>query len=89
MKAFGFILLVAVVSASALAQAPAPSPNPTGAITTIDQDKGATTLQTPTQRQSSSRPGFTPPPMNIKIRDEGIKMPKCAAESRDGEACKK
>jgi hypothetical protein len=84
--------MAAAFSAVALAQTPATPAtpaSPTGATTTIDQDKGGTTVQQPALRSSSSRPGFTPPPMNIKIYDEGIKMPKCTAESREGEACKK
>jgi hypothetical protein len=27
-------------------------------------------------------------PMNVRIKDDGVKMPRCAAESREGEACK-
>lgn len=27
-------------------------------------------------------------PMNVRIKDSGVKMPKCAEESREGEACK-
>jgi hypothetical protein len=87
--------MAAAFSAGALAQVPATPASPTGATgatgatTTIDQDKGGTAVQQPAQRSSSSRPGFAPPPMNIKIHEEGIKMPKCTAESREGEACKK
>jgi hypothetical protein len=82
-------LMAAAFSAGALAQTPATPASPAGTATTIDQDKGGSTVQQPVMRSSGSRPGFTPPPMNIKIRDEGIKMPKCTAESREGEACKK
>lgn len=27
-------------------------------------------------------------PMNVRIKEDGVKMPRCAAESREGEACK-
>jgi hypothetical protein len=32
-------------------------------------------------------PGYKAP-LNVRIRDEGIALPKCARESREGEACK-
>jgi hypothetical protein len=88
-KSIYFVLWAALFPASVLAQAPAAPAGPAAPTGTIDQDKGAGAVQQPAGRSSSSRPGFTPPPMNIRIRDEGIKMPKCTAESREGEACKK
>ena len=81
-----------MAAATASAQAPsqtAPTGNPAGATTTIDQDKRGTAAPAQPQRSSSTRPGATPLPMNIKIQGEGIKLPDCAAESREGEACKK
>lgn len=68
---------------AAAAQAPAPAP------ITIDPGKSGATVPPSTQRGSSTRPGAAPPPMNIRIRDEGVKLPPCTAESREGEACKK
>ena len=86
--------LLSAVAAIANAQAPGPVPpsNPTGQAAvpaTVEQTKGGDTSQLPVQRPSSARPGFVLRPMNIRIQDEGIKMPKCTTESRDGEACKK
>ena len=82
-RKFSAVALLAGLSCVARAQAPAPAP------VTTDQEKGSDATRQTTQRTSASRPGSTPPPMNIRIRDEGVKLPKCAAESREGEACKK
>ena len=85
-------MLSAAAGATAMAQVPsqtAPATNPAGATTTIDQDKRGTAAPAQTQRSANTRPGASPLPLNIKIQDEGIKMPACAAESREGEACKK
>lgn len=82
-------IMVSAISASAFAQAPPTPASPAAPTTTIDQDKGGATAQQRTPQSSSTRPGNTPPPMNIKIQGEGIKMPACTAESREGEACKK
>ena len=84
--------VLSAISAAALAQVPAqsaPATNPAGATTTIDQDKRGTVAPAQTQRSAGTRPGATPPPMNIRIQGEGIKLPDCTAESREGEACKK
>jgi hypothetical protein len=79
-----------LTSAGAFAQAPGTPASPAGATTTIDQEKRGAATPTPvTERPASSRPGNTPLPMNIRIQGEGIKMPACTAESREGEACKK
>lgn len=48
--------------------------------------KDQNTLQP--NRSPSSTPGRSTAPMNIKLQDGGIKMPKCAEESREGLACK-
>jgi hypothetical protein len=84
--------LLAACGAAAVAQVPsqsAPSTNPAGATTTIEQDKRGTVAPAQTQRSAGTRPGAAPLPMSIKIHGDGIKMPACSAESRDGEACKK
>lgn len=78
----------------ALAQAPAPAPGggntqPAAPTTTIDQERGADTTRAPVPRSGAARPGFAPPPMNIRIQGDGVKMPSCSTESREGEACKK
>ena len=88
MKA-GWMLMATMACAPALAQVPQVPVNPSGATTTIDQDKSAITNQQATPRPTSTRPGVAPPPMNIRIKDEGVKMPSCTAESREGESCKK
>jgi hypothetical protein len=85
-------LAVAAFCAGAWAQVPsqtAPSTNPAGATTTLEQDKRGTAAPAQTQRSANTRPGASPLPMNIKIQGEGIKLPDCTAESREGEACKK
>jgi hypothetical protein len=84
-------IAVAAFGAPALAQTPAApgSASPAGATTTIDQEKRGAAAEPATQRSASTRPGATPLPMNIKIQGEGIKLPPCTAESREGEACKK
>ena len=81
-------ILLSGLGSAAFAQAPAAPANPPGA-TTIEQDKRGTTGPAQTQRASDARPGSTPLPMNIKIQGEGIKLPACTSESREGEACKK
>jgi len=83
--------LFCVVTA-AMAQAPAPAGNtltPATPPATAEQDKGGEAISQPPRRAAPARPGDVPPPANIRIRGEGIKMPECARESRDGEACKK
>jgi hypothetical protein len=76
-------------SAASIAQAPTAPSSPSGATTTIDQEKRGPAAEPATQRSSGTRPGSSPLPMNIKIQGEGIKLPACTAESREGEACKK
>jgi hypothetical protein len=46
--------------------------------------------QSPIQqnRAPGTSPGRGYAPMNIRLQDGGIKMPKCAEESREGLACK-
>lgn len=83
MRRVAAVLILALLAPAGFAQAPA-----TAVPVTVDQNKAATPTPT-TQRTSASRPGAAPPPMNIRIRDEGVKMPACTAESREGEACKK
>jgi hypothetical protein len=75
--------ILVLLPLAAFAQTPAPAP------ITIEPAKGDAAAPPPTQRGSASRPGAAPPPLNIRIRDEGVKLPACTAESREGEACKK
>jgi len=85
-------LAIAAGGEAALAQVPsqtAPTSNPAGATTTIDQDKRGTVAPAQTQRSATTRPGSAPLPMNIRIQGDGVKLPECAAESREGESCKK
>ena len=89
-RIFGTFVLLSAACLPALAQAPsAPASPPAGATSTIDQEKRGNAAQPVTQRSTGTRPGGAPPPMNIKIQGEGIKLPACTAESREGEACKK
>ena len=92
-RIFCAALLLTAFHSPASAQAPgapAAPANPAGATTTIDQDKRGPSPDTATPRTTTNtRPGNSPLPMSIKIQGDGIKLPACAAESRDGEACKK
>ena len=62
-------------------EAPAPDVK-TGPVNLKGQDQRAS------QPSRRSGPGYVPP-MDIRIKEEGIGMPKCARESREGEACSK
>jgi len=86
-----------VCGSAALAWAqttPAPAPAVTAGqkatVPASELDKktpGVDGSHTTTTRSRKNDPGFKPP-MSITIREEGIAMPKCARESRDGESCK-
>jgi hypothetical protein len=94
------VVLFAAWLGHAVAQAPVtPAPAaPTGAreaastsattetrSTSSDlRDQGVTN----TNRGPSTGPGRGYAPMNIRLQDGGVKMPKCAEESREGMACK-
>lgn len=76
--------------------APAPAPASTGAgqAATVpivsESDKkapGIDNSRSMTSGRNRNDPGFKAP-LNLRIRDEGVAMPKCARESREGEACK-
>lgn len=79
-----------LAGAAAWGQAPVPVPPPGSMVpSTVDADKGRPSDGTSRRERSSApRPGAAPPPMNIRIQDSGVRLPKCAAESREGEACK-
>jgi hypothetical protein len=95
MKKFLWGAVLAAWLGGSMAQAPAvpagSGVSPGGASSAIiDQEKrGTSPAQQQTTRTTSSRPGTAPLPMNMKIQGDGIKMPSCTAESREGEACKK
>jgi hypothetical protein len=94
------VVLSAAWLCGAFAQAPAapaaPTASPAGArdaasaavpteVRSTDlRDQGATN----TNRAPSTSPGRGYAPMNIRLQDGGVKMPKCAEESREGMACK-
>ena len=96
-------LLVSVVSfgfsVAVFAQAtPAPGPAAPGVIGgqaapsqgAAEEEKRAArgkSEQMPSGQRRSNNPGYIPP-MDIKIKDAGIALPKCAKESQEGEACK-
>lgn len=84
-------MLLSAIPLAAIAQAPAAPGNVPGQVVPVSTEaskSGAASPQ-PVQRSSSKRPGGAPAPMHIRIQEEGIKLPKCTAESREGEACKK
>ena len=86
----GLLLATAAIVNAQTPAATGSSPGQGAAPATIEQTKGGDVLPLPTtQRAPAARPGAPPPPLNIKIQDTGVAMPKCAAESREGEACKK
>jgi hypothetical protein len=95
MKKFLWGVVLAAWLGGSMAQAPsapaAGSVSPGGASSAIiDQEKrGNAPVQQQTTRTTNARPGAAPLPMNVRIQGEGIKMPSCTAESREGEACKK
>jgi hypothetical protein len=77
-------------SAQTLPAAGAAAGQPTN-TTELEQKKAESNAPraAPAERSASGRGRFTPPPMNIRIQEEGVKLPKCTAESREGEECKK
>jgi len=86
--------LLAALAVAAKAQAPgspgSPAGQPPATPVKSEQDKAGGDAPRPAaHRSAGTRPGFTPAPMNIRIQEEGVKLPKCAVESREGEACKK
>jgi hypothetical protein len=82
--------VIAIVTQVAVAQTPPPQAAPAAASTSINQEKRETAAPTQAQpRHTSANPGAAPPPLMIRIQGEGIKLPDCTAESREGEACKK
>jgi hypothetical protein len=91
-------------SAAVFAQAvPAPAPAPAAATGVVGSQaatsQGATEEekraargrsvdeQVTSGQRRSNNPGYVAP-MNIKIQETGIALPKCTAESREGEACR-
>ena len=93
-------LLAAGLSTAAFAQSPA-TPNPVpqagaareAASATVQPDVkpgavGGESKDQPVPRSGRSTGFGREPPMNIRLRDGGVKMPKCAEESRKGLACK-
>jgi hypothetical protein len=100
-RIFGGTILSMAVVCGAMAQAPggAPATPPAGGA----RDAAASTVSTEvrtgsgdlrdqsvtnTNRAPSTVPGRGAAPMNIRLHDGGVKMPKCAEESREGMACK-
>jgi len=83
--------LLAAVVLAANAQAPAePGDAARQLPATPEQNKARNEpVRAPSPRSSVARPGSTPAPMDIRIQEEGVKLPKCTTESREGEACKK
>ena len=92
------VILAASVATAAFAQAPgvpAPVP-PAGAagaaasstVSTEIKPGGVDIKEQNANRAPSTSPGRGTAPMLIRLQDGGIKMPKCAQESREGLECK-
>lgn len=94
--------MFAGMSAVALAQAsPAPATGTTAAPAASQAagTQGASEAEKKAADGASGRDGGAAverrrdspdyvPPMNIRMKDEGIALPKCVRESREGEACR-
>jgi len=102
MSAINFLLATCLFcGCAALARAQtAPVPPPTattGQPTTPIVSEESKQTPVPTERDNAQErmrtgrgvrdPGAKPT-LDIRLRDGGVKMPKCAEESREGEACK-
>jgi hypothetical protein len=91
-------MIVAGMSVAALGQT-SPAPNvganvpaasqATGTQGTSDAEKKSADRkeQPPVVQRRRNNPGGVPP-SNIRLKDEGIALPRCVTESREGEACK-
>jgi hypothetical protein len=86
------LTIVAAILGTSPAWAQAPAPGvPSGSVlpSSVDPDKSKPSDVAPRRERSGEmRPGTAPPPMRIRIEESGVKLPKCTAESREGEACK-
>lgn len=91
MRRLAAAMLLSAIPLAAIAQTPAAPGNVPGQVApaSTEASKSGAVAPQPVQRSSSARPGAAPAPMYIRIQEEGIKLPKCTAESREGEACKK
>ena len=88
--AFGMLAAMAVAANAQAPAGPGGTAGQASAPVAAEQTKaGSDVARPPAQRSTGTRPGFTPAPMNIRIQEEGVKLPKCTVESREGEACKK
>lgn len=90
-------MLIWVFASAVLAQGVTPAPAPAaGAV--VAPVVGADAKDAPgtagVQDQMSGKRGSgnsrfdQKAPMNVRIKDSGVKLPKCVEESREGEACK-
>jgi hypothetical protein len=58
------------------------------APTESDRKKAADEEKRPAQAKRGGRSANYQPPPPIRLQEGGVKMPKCAEESREGEACR-
>jgi hypothetical protein len=94
---FGGAVLLWIFASAVLAQAVTPTPAPASGAA-VAPLVGAESKDAPgtasVQDEMSGKRGSRgnrfdqKAPMNVRIKDSGIKLPKCAEESREGEACK-
>jgi hypothetical protein len=93
-------MMLAGCAAAAYPQAvPAPAAGSAAAVGQATATQGATEVEKKAADDANSRapassagrrrndPGYAPP-LNIRMKDEGIALPKCVRESREGEPCK-
>jgi len=102
-RILGGTILLAACLGGTLAQVPATAPTTPAPATGSAGAAASSTVSTevrsasgdlrdpgsPNQnRAPSTNPGRGYAPMNIRLQEGGVKMPKCAEESREGMACK-
>ena len=94
---FGLALLAWCFAGSVIAQSSTlPTPPPAGtaggtaSTSSLASGKAAAAGgETKTQKADGASRASNRKPMDIRLQDGGVKLPKCAIESREGEACSK
>ncbi len=87
-------LFASTTLAQGVVPAPAPAPAAGAAVAPVvgadvRETPGAGTMQDQMSGKRGGRNQFDQrAPMNVRIKDAGVKLPKCVEESREGEACK-
>jgi hypothetical protein len=85
-------LLAACIAGSAIAQSSTLPPSPVGSAAAPSQPGAAAAAadaeaKAKTQKSGAGRTSNRKP-LDIRLHEGGVKLPKCATESREGEACK-